>query len=90
MRVCACVQQCNPQNLANIVWAYATLEVPPGVELLRASANRLLQLLPESKPQALANMAWAFATLAWNPGVCVCARARTRARARAPAFTAIL
>lgn len=66
------VQHCNPQNLANMLWAYATLEVQPGPELTTAATRRMLELLPESKPQALANLAWAFATLGCNPGMALC------------------
>ena len=62
------VQHCNPQNLANMLWAYATLETQPGPALMKAASTRMLELLPQSKPQALANMAWAFATLGHNPG----------------------
>ena len=62
------MQHCNPQNLANMLWAYATLEVQPGQALLDAAALRMLDLLPSFKPQALANIAWAYATLGCNPG----------------------
>ena len=62
-------QDCNPQNMANILWAFATLDVQPGTALLEAGAHRMLELLPTTKPQALSNTMWAFATLGYNPGV---------------------
>ena len=56
--------------MANILWAFATLDVQPGTGLLEAGAHRMLELLPTTKPQALSNTMWAFATLGYNPGVC--------------------
>ena len=68
MCVTMAVQDCNPQNMANILWAFATLDVQPGTGLLEAGAHRMLELLPTTKPQALSNTMWAFATLGYNPG----------------------
>ena len=66
---CGPLQDCNPQNMANILWAFATLDVQPGTALLEAGAHRMLELLPTTKPQALSNTMWAFATLGYNPGM---------------------
>ena len=60
--------------MANILWAFATLDVQPGPALLEAGVHRMLELLPSTKPQALSNTMWAFATLGHNPGgLCACA-----------------
>ena len=70
-------QDCNPQNMANILWAFATLDVQPGLQLLEAGVARMLDLLPQTKPQALSNTMWAFATLGHNPGAHACSAAFT-------------
>ena len=54
--------------MANILWAFATLDVQPEQELLEAGVKRMFDLLPQTKPQALSNTMWAFATLGHNPG----------------------
>ena len=54
--------------MANILWAFATLDVQPGEQLLQAGVQRMYDLLPQTKPQALSNTMWAFATLGHNPG----------------------
>jgi hypothetical protein len=52
----------EPQNLANTVWAFATLGVP-APQLFDAIALDSVQRIGNFKPQELANTAWAFATL---------------------------
>lgn len=71
----------NAQNLANIAWAYATLELFPGA-LLGAVASAAIARRRELDPQSLANTVWAYAALDWRhePLVAVIAEdARARA-----------
>jgi hypothetical protein len=53
----------NPQELANIVWAYATLGRAPKPETWRALESAAVRVAPSMKPQELANTVWAYATL---------------------------
>ena len=56
------IQYFDPQNLANTVWAFATLGVRQE-ELLGAIAGRALVRLEEFNPQELTNTAWAVARM---------------------------
>lgn len=58
----------NPQNLANIMWAFATMEITPPRELMDGAVERFVSLLPNYNPQGIANTLWAFASLGWFPG----------------------
>lgn len=58
----------NPQNLANILWAFATMGRIPCAKLLSKAAERFIQLLPIYNQQGIANTLWAFATLGHYPG----------------------
>ena len=53
------IHTADPQNLANIVWAYATLEYYCQ-ELFSAVAHEALGRLRQFKPQHLCNVAWAM------------------------------
>ena len=52
----------NPQNVANTVWAFATLGVKDE-ELLRAAARRATERIRQFNPQNVANTVWALTTL---------------------------
>ena len=41
----AALHECTPQNLSNILWAYATLEYYPGAWLLDAAAQHQLSVI---------------------------------------------
>ncbi len=58
----------NPQNLANIMWAFATMAINPTADLMSGAINRFMSLLPTYNPQGIANTLWAFASLAYFPG----------------------
>lgn len=58
----------NPQNLANILWAFATMEVLPPDSLLTSAVTHFLALLPQYNSQGLTNTLWALATLGYFPG----------------------
>merc|ERR1712151_1233762 len=52
----------NSQNIANTVWAFATLN-GPAPKLFDAVAHEALERLGEFNSQDIANTVWAFATL---------------------------
>jgi hypothetical protein len=58
------IQEFNGQDISNMVWAYAHLNVSHPV-LFRAVGDYIEQLddLESFKPQALSNILWAYATL---------------------------
>lgn len=58
----------NPQNLANIMWAFATMTITPTTDLMDGVISRFMSLLPNYNPQGIANTLWAFASLAYFPG----------------------
>ena len=55
------LEGCNPQDLANTAWAFATLGVRDE-DLLRGIAGRALVRLEEFNPQVMATAAGTFAT----------------------------
>ena len=55
------------QNLANILWAYATMDRQPSAEFLAAAESRYVALLPAFNAQGIANSLWAFAQLDYKP-----------------------
>mmetsp|Transcript_20318 Transcript_20318/g.63830 ORF Transcript_20318/g.63830 Transcript_20318/m.63830 type:complete len:724 (-) Transcript_20318:284-2455(-) len=55
------IDQFNPQELGNVVWAFATAR-EPAETLLDAVADVAGRKLPRFIPQNLANVAWAYAT----------------------------
>lgn len=55
--------QFDPQGLANTLWAFATLLVPPSEELMECLSQQVLRRCPEYDPQNCANTMWAYAVL---------------------------
>ena len=64
----ATMSDSNPQNLANILWAFATMDVVPPKELMDGAIQRFMDLLPAYNPQGIANTMWSFASLGYFPG----------------------
>ena len=58
----------NPQNLANFLWAFATMDVMPPENMLLAALERFGKLLSTYNPQGIANTLWALAALGYFPG----------------------
>lgn len=58
----------QPQQLANILWAFGTLEFRPGADLLERMASAAQTRSGGFNPQNLSNTLWAFAKLEHNPG----------------------
>ena len=56
----------DPQNIANLAWAWATLEYHPGDATMDAFAEEATRKLDGFDPQAIANLAWAWAVLAYH------------------------
>ena len=46
----------NPQNVANLMWALATLGLEPGAELAMAMSRRAVMTAGEFKPLDMANL----------------------------------
>ncbi|XRB20578.1 RAP domain-containing protein [Pseudoscourfieldia marina] len=57
----------NSQDLANTVWAWATMRHKPSAHALAALERRMLACVDDFKPQALANTVWAWATIQHPP-----------------------
>jgi len=57
----------NPQELANTLWAYATLGEAPSASVLGALSAVVERSAGAFKPQDVANTLWAYATLQIEP-----------------------
>ena len=53
--------QCKPQHIANILWAFGTLGYKPSQHLLDILSKQATLKLSGFNPQNLANLIWAFA-----------------------------
>lgn len=56
------------QELANTMWAYATLGFTPSLDWLVQMGAACEEQVGGCKPQDLANLVWALATLQFHPG----------------------
>ena len=59
--------QYTSQEVANSLWALATLEHHPGVQLLDASAIQIARRMEQFSPQDTTNSVWAYAKLFHYP-----------------------
>ena len=50
----------NSQNVANTIWAYGTLGMPPSPQVIDELEAALRRVVTEMKPQALSNIIWAY------------------------------
>lgn len=53
----------QPQSIANMIWAYATLAHSPPSDFLTLLCSHALHELPNFSPQNISNTIWALATL---------------------------
>ena len=53
--------QCKPQQIANIMWAFGTLSFKPQQRLVELLAREAVSKLSGFNPQNLANFIWAYA-----------------------------
>ncbi len=58
-----CAGEFKPQDVANLMWALATLGVDPGAELATAMSRRAVASAGEFNQQEVANLMWALAVL---------------------------
>lgn len=56
------------QELANTLWAYASLGFTPSLDWLVQMGTACEEQVGGCKPQDLANLVWALATLQFHPG----------------------
>ena len=59
----------NTQNMANTLWAYATLGREPGAGMMSALEGQAEALTGTFKAQEVANTLWAYAKMGREPGV---------------------
>ena len=52
---------CVAQEMANLLWSYATLGVYPGEAMLGAMAIHMSERIQAYRPQAISNSLWAYA-----------------------------
>ena len=57
----ACCKPCFMQEMANLLWSYATLEHHPCDQLLEAMALHMVDRIAAYRPQAVSNSLWAYA-----------------------------
>ena len=60
-------EQCKPQQIANIMWAFGTLSYKPQEHLLNVLATQAVSKLTDFNPQNLANFIWAYARYVTSP-----------------------
>ena len=80
------VKSFKPQEVANLMWALATLGMDPGAELATVMSRRAVESAGEFKPQEVANLMWALATLGVDPGAELATAMSRRAVASAGEF----
>jgi hypothetical protein len=56
----------KPQEVANTLWAYATLGRQPGERMMGLLEGRVELISGEFKPQAVSQMRFAYETLGWK------------------------
>ncbi len=71
--------QLNPQDVGNLMWAFATLGMEPGEEVVAAMARRALETAGQFNPQEAANVMWAYEVFGMQPGKEVVAAMSKRA-----------
>jgi len=76
------------QDVANTLWAYATMGLAPGALLLKALEGRAEALAGTFKAQEVANTLWAYATMRQEPGVGLLKALEERAEALVGTFKA--
>merc|ERR1719247_2122609 len=50
----------NPQGVANTIWAYGALGVPPSPQVMDELEAALRRVVTDMTPQALYNIVWAY------------------------------
>jgi type IV secretory pathway VirB3-like protein len=53
----------KPQEIANLLWAFATAGVPPDAALVGLMSSAAVSKSKDFKPQAISNLMWAFSTM---------------------------
>jgi len=57
----------NPQDISNMLWAFATLGLQPSKALLAGLTEQAMVVQGDFKAQGIANTLWSFATLGLQP-----------------------
>jgi hypothetical protein len=69
-RAVASAGEFKPQEVANLMWALATLGVEPGAELATAISRRAVASAGEFKPQEVSILMWALAVFSGEDLAC--------------------
>lgn len=80
------LQLCRAQQLANIIWAFATLDFLPIPQFLERLAEEAVSKRSGFNPQNVANMLWAFAKLEYEPTCPLLSTLAEEATAKLPEF----
>jgi len=78
----------NAQEVANTLWAYATMGREPGAGVMRALEGRAKALVGTFVAQNVANTLWAYATMGREPGAGLMLELEGRVEALAGTFNA--
>jgi hypothetical protein len=62
------VGECKAQDVANTLWAYATMAREPGERVMDMLERRMGEVVREYKAQDVANTLWAYATMGRGAG----------------------
>jgi len=76
------------QDVANTLWAYATMGCQPGAGLMRELEGRAEAIADTFKSQDVANTLWAYATMGQEPGARLISELEGRVQALAGTFKA--
>jgi hypothetical protein len=76
----------DPQGVANLLWALATMGSKPDARLLEAMQGRATATADDFKPQEVANLLWALATMGSKPGARLLEAIQARATATVGKF----
>jgi hypothetical protein len=76
----------NAQDIANTLWAYATMGTKPGERLMGELERRAEAISGDFKSQNVANTLWAYATMGTKPGERMIGELERRAEAIAGEF----
>lgn len=84
------IEEFSSQHLAVTMWAIAKLDYVPSKDILQATVNRAVKLVPEFNPQNIANTLWSYATLGDYPGPALLDAAAERALLLMPVSSSLL
>ena len=76
----------KPQEVADLVWAWATMGHRPGADVMSALEKRAADTAEDFKPQGVVNLVWAWATMRHTPRPAAMSALEERAASTAGEF----